>query len=75
MTGEHVLELVPHRGEKISSHAYKIGSWYLLTARFKISTGTLDLWLHLGVDVQIEHRLTNLLFLLFFLFFCLFVPY
>ena len=30
MTGEHVLELIPHRGEKISSHAQKTGAWYLL---------------------------------------------
>ena len=33
-----MLELVPLRGEKISSsHAHKTGSWYLLGVLFKIS--------------------------------------
>ena len=29
--------LVPLRGEKISSHAHKTGSWYFLAVLFKIS--------------------------------------
>ena len=32
-----VLELVPLRGEKNSSHAHKTGSWYLFGVLFKIS--------------------------------------
>ena len=32
-----VLELVPLRGENISSHSYKTGSCYLLGVLFKIS--------------------------------------
>jgi len=32
-----VLELLPLRGEKISRHTHKTGSWYLLSVFFKIS--------------------------------------
>ena len=32
-----VLELVSFRGENISSHAHKAGSWYLSGVLFKIS--------------------------------------
>ena len=33
------LELVPHRGENVFSHAHNTGSWYLLGVLFKMSDG------------------------------------
>lgn len=59
-----VLEFVPLRGEKNSSHTHKIGSWYLLKILFKISLARLGRF-YMGVlrDYTALELLQPLLFL------------
>ena len=54
------VELVPLRGEKISSHAHKTGSWYLLGVLFKSFDGHLRVF-RMGVPPEKNLRLQKYL--------------
>ena len=54
-----VLELVPLRGEKISMHAHKTGSWYLFGVLYKISDEQPRLF-YMGVPPGLVHDFCSL---------------